>query len=753
MSKVNRLVIPAVVCGVLAGQNTPSPDLSRGPAIHATVNEVALDLVVRDKKGRLVKNLKPGDVEIYEDGVRQQLRSFRLVGGEPGAAQPAPQSQPDQPPRPAPVTAGESMMPLRSVNLVCIVFHNLDAATRKWGVAAAQEFIRTELRPGTWVGVFNLDSRLTPLHPFTTSRDALLRAASNAFYGSSVDITRAAEAVLNSTPNLQLLVGFRNKDGSGGGMLDLSTTGSVAMTAITGADVDNGPGANAQRGDMVIEREQFIGIVGAHQMDQINMMIRDIGAYPGHKTVLLLSPGFTTTGDPDQFQAMLNKANRADVSVYAFDANGLSEVSTTQASTVAMQHVVTLSQQQGQLVPGAPGAPALPSGVVVTSVTGGAGYAAEKSRQGDYQRDAVRTSDTESGLRALAEGTGGFLVANTNDLRKPFQQIIEDVDSHYEADYHPSSDKWDGRFRKIEVKLARADLKVESRDGYFAIPDIAGSGTLRPFEIAGLMTLNSRPWPHAFEFRSAAFQFRPGANSQSAVVFELPGAALTATPLPALKKHRLHASLFAVVKDSDGQIVDRFGQDFPYEVPDDQLAGIQATPIDYSHAFNLPAGHYTVESVLIDREAKRASASTVELDSPAAKGVGLSSVMLVARADALTAPPDAEDPFQFQGREVVPILNGSANASALKASAQALVYFVVYPDKSIQETPRIRVEFLVGGEELAQKQSELPPPDSSGAIPVVVNAVTKPGNCEIKITALQGFQSATQSVTYTVAAQ
>jgi hypothetical protein len=34
-----------------------------------------------------------------------------------------------------------------------------------------------------------------------------------------------------------------------------------------------------------------------------------------------------------------------------------------------------------------------------------------------------------------------------------------------------------------------------------------------------------------------------------------------------------------------------------------------------------------------------------------------------------------------------------------------------------------------------------------------VNAVTKPGNCEIRITASQGFHTATRSVTYTVAAQ
>ena len=76
---------------------------------------------------------------------------------------------------------------------------------------------------------------------------------------------------------------------------------------------------------------------------------------------------------------------------------------------------------------------------------------------------------------------------------------------------------------------------------------------------------------------------------------------------------------------------------------------------------------------------------------------------------------------------------------------------MVYPDKSSQETPRIRVQLFVGGEEVEARDADLPPPDSFGAIPMVVNAVSRLGKCEIKITAKQGFQSAVRSVSYTVA--
>ncbi|MEJ7709956.1 MAG: hypothetical protein WKF84_08870 [Pyrinomonadaceae bacterium] len=44
-----------------------------------TTAEVLLDTVVRDKKGRVVKNLTAADFEVYEDGVRQQIKSLRFV--------------------------------------------------------------------------------------------------------------------------------------------------------------------------------------------------------------------------------------------------------------------------------------------------------------------------------------------------------------------------------------------------------------------------------------------------------------------------------------------------------------------------------------------------------------------------------------------------------------------------------------------------------------------------------------------------
>ncbi len=49
------------------------------PVIPVTTAEVAVDFVVRDKKGRIVRDLRPSDVEVLEDGVRQEVALFQLV--------------------------------------------------------------------------------------------------------------------------------------------------------------------------------------------------------------------------------------------------------------------------------------------------------------------------------------------------------------------------------------------------------------------------------------------------------------------------------------------------------------------------------------------------------------------------------------------------------------------------------------------------------------------------------------------------
>ncbi len=718
-------------------QNAPAA--APVPTIRATVNEVALDIVVRDKHGKLVKTLKPGDVQIYEDGVLQKISSFRLAEGtsvEEAGAKPV-----------APAATAPAPLPLRKVNLVCIILHNqdsLDVSMKKFSMAAVQEFLLTHWQPDTWVGVFALGSRLSVLYPFSTNRNDLLRAAAKGFSGATFQMARMADAVLNGTPNLDVIQGVAvmGATSGSGGMIETLQTGTLNNAAILDVTQTTGLAQAAQRGDLVDQQRDFGAIQGSQSNDQIKLMIGQLGQLPGHKTVLMLSAGLPSNGNPEQFSALLEKARQADISVYALDTNGLTENSNVQAANQAVQYAASVSQQQSKVSNDYGGA------TMNTNTTGIVGQQAELMRQDDYVHSAVRTSDTQAPLRALSEGTGGFLIGGGNDLRKPFESLFADVGTHYEALYRPVSNRYDGHLRKIEVKLARADLTVESRKGYFAVPDVGGA-PLMPFEIAGLTALNAKPLPHTFDFKAAAYQFRPeSGTNQIGVAFELPAANLAATAEAEQKAHRLHVSVVALVKDSTGEIVDKFSQDSNFEIPDDKLAQVQTLPITWTHPFDLAAGHYTVETAVLDRERNRVSTNVLPLDSSERKGLGLSSVVLVRRMAALSAEPDAANPFESATGRVVPALN-----PAFTKDSQPFVYFVVYPDKASRDSPMLGVEFYVDGKLVAQQTTPLPAPDSSGAVPMTQGAMVQPGHCELKITALQGYAMATQSVRYTVAAQ
>lgn len=463
------------------------------------------------------------------------------------------------------------------------------------------------------------------------------------------------------------------------------------------------------------------------QTDQIFTLIKQLAKLPGRKTVLLMSPGVVTTGDPERMESLVDKASEAGITFYAVDANGLSENSSSLASSTALDHVTAVSRSQG-----------------ARSDT--AGEAAEKSRQGDYQNEAVRTSGTQAALRAIAESTGGFLIANTNDFKKPFTKMIEEMDAHYEATYRPESKVDDGSFRKIEVKLAKPDFRVESRTGYFAMPELNGSRSLAAFETMGLAVLNAQPRPHAFDFNSSVLQFGPaGAGSRNVLSFELPAANLAATPEPQLLRHRLHVSLLALVKDSNGQVVDKFSLDIPCFIPDSNLSVMRSTSIPFKHEIDLPPGNYTLEAAVIDREGHRASTATVPFVSVANKGIGLSSVLLVRGLDPVDGVPDPSDPLIYQGKHVVPDLTPT-----LSADAKPLIYFVVYPDKSLTETPKLQVEFFADAKPMAIQSVKLPPPDASGAVAMLLRGPTRPGDCELKISTIQGAGSAEQSLKYKV---
>jgi VWFA-related protein len=708
--------------------------------IRSNAREVLLDVVVRDARGHLVTNLKPEDIAVYEDGVRQDVRAFRLVAGSEvrmederqaaeakvartqAAGTQANAEPPTKPPARPPLN------PLRTVNVVCLILNDINAVdnditgsslvapTRTFAFNAARKFIDNQLRPNTFIGIFTLDSSgLRPVYPFSNDRERLLKAAQLAAANQLPAVTVGSAAVLNG----------------------LST--QVGITGL-GSRGDASDALGSQH-DMTLA-----ATAGLREIDALKGLVRQLAASPFHKTVLLISNGLTRP--PDQLEywdSLIHAATDGGVTFYALDPHALDPFYFPNAlSSAALNYAASLSAQQGATSmerlsppPGQIGNLGPPTLTIRTT---------EQSHQDDYVRFAVSSANPQEAIRELAERTGGFLIANTNNVDPLLAHVMEEVDTHYEIAYPPKAEREDGHFRKIEVKLARAGLRVETRTGYFAVPD-TGAHPLTPEEMAGLRALDTQPRPHAFDFLSRVYRFRDsGGKGQYAIAFEMPISNLTATPQAAAHQRRLHASLLALVKNADGEIVDRVSKDVPSEVSDDHWDSVRVELMTYQRAVNLPPGRYTVETAVVDHEGNRASTGVVQIENRPEGGIGLSDLTLVRRVEDLAAPADPADPFEYANKRVLPFVT-----THLLPGAQPFAYFVIYPQPGSAARMVLRVRLLKDGRPLTTLRPDVPAPDASGGIPLIVTLPTKPGAYEVRATITQGNRTTERTLTFTLA--
>jgi VWFA-related protein len=75
-------------------------------------------------------------------------------------------------------------------------------------------------------------------------------------------------------------------------------------------------------------------------------------------------------------------------------------------------------------------------------------------------------------IQTLATQTGGHAFFGRNDVDREIATSLTDGNSYYTLAYAPANRNFDGKFRKITVSvIGRPDLKVQTRDGYYAMPE------------------------------------------------------------------------------------------------------------------------------------------------------------------------------------------------------------------------------------------------------------------------------------------
>ena len=86
--------------------------------------------------------------------------------------------------------------------------------------------------------------------------------------------------------------------------------------------------------------------------------------------------------------------------------------------------------------------------------------------------DSVSTN--QQVLYALAKGTGGFEIFNTNDFLAGLEKVAKEMNEYYNLGYTPPSQTHDGSYHKISVKVDRSGVVLRYRTGYYDIkgPDL-----------------------------------------------------------------------------------------------------------------------------------------------------------------------------------------------------------------------------------------------------------------------------------------
>jgi VWFA-related protein len=678
------------------------------PTIRTNVDEVLLDLIVRDKKGKPVTDLKPADIAVSDNGARQTLTGFRLVSGSEAIVEGG---------------AKATLDPLRQVRLVTLAFEAMtEPSQRKLARAAALDLVQGAQGTNVFYAVVVINTQLIVLQQFTTDRIALTKAIERATEGlGGPGMASESDAIQAELK--------RNLSGQNGAVQDTDVLAAASDTASQ--PVANGAQAlQAKLAAIMLDMLRMDSSAtsqGARlTLSALRSLVEGQRQMPGRKSVVYFTWGMYLSPELDApFRGLVSTANRVNVTFYSVDTRGV---------MVGAQTAAARAQLAGA---------ARASATTITSTT--SAVTKDEVMSSDNAETSARTDVRES-IRNLADSTGGFLIGDSNDLRVPLRQVNEEIASYYEVSYNPGIQNYDNSFHKLSVSTGRKDLVIHARNGYLALPPEARGTGLQGFEVALLQMLSDGKVSDNVKYRAGGILMRPAPQGTPVMVLmEVPLRELRPATDATGKGLAVHCSLVALVKDTNGNVVDKLSRDRNFLVTQQQLAG--GNFLD-KMSVTLAAGKYTLESVVMDRNSGKAGVQRSEFEVPTgSKGVGISSLMVLRSYVPNAKPADPNDPFQFQGGTITPTLD---SAIRKEPNAMLRLFFTVYQDPALAAKPSVDIEFLQAGKSLAKVPMQLPPPDAQGRIPYVMTvpvASIPPGTYDVRAIARQGDSSVQTTAT------
>jgi VWFA-related protein len=671
-----------------------------------------------------------------EDGVRQEIRSFRLVTRDRRAVDKervaavgakgveATSAQPTVTRRPAPPASA------RPLGAVALVFDRLSPEARVRARDAALSYVGAETRPDDFVGVFSIDLSLRALQPFTSDGQLVRQAIERFASGGAATHGQTAEQ-LGSTA--QQLASNPNQAGAGGAGLAGMGQASGGNTGDVGAAAADQEFAEMTRraveGFEVLERSQQ----GYATTDGLLAVINAMGRLPRRKALIFFSEGVAIpTAVQSQFRSVISAANRANVSIYSVDAAGLRAQS---ANAEAARQLAALGARR--------------------LATAGSPFDGDGPMTRDMERNEdLMNFNPEGGLGELANGTGGLFISSTNNPGARLRQVDEDLNTYYLLSYSPKNQDFNGQFRQISLKVNRAGVEVQARKGYYAL-DTSYDTPVLHYEAPALALLGSKSAapPNAFNSRVAAYSFNaPGKAGLVPVMVEVPSGSINFVVNKEKKQYATNFSVVVLVRDESRRVVRKLSNQYILGGPLDKLEEAKRGQILFYRETQLDPGRYTVSSIVYDATNNRASTKEGTLEVPAAdeSRLRLSSIVLIKSAEQTRPGKHTPTPFNFG--EV--LLYPNMGEPVRKSAGNKLAFFVTaYPPRSASAA-KLKIEITQRGRTLGQSSNDLPAPDADGriqyasAVPIDKYA---PGDYELRVTVSDARDTVTRSEKFTVA--
>jgi VWFA-related protein len=288
-------------------------------------------------------------------------------------------------------------------------------------------------------------------------------------------------------------------------------------------------------------------------------------------------------------------------------------------------------------------------------------------------------SSNQQILAALAEGTGGFTIFNTNDLLGGLERIGREQNEFYILGYVPA-DTPEGSCHTIKVKLNRGGLSApRSRSGYC--------------NTRSTNVLEGKPLEKQLETRAASSQTGSIHGAlQAPYFYTAPNTARVnlAMELPPdtvqfnKEKGKYHANLnvLGIAYRPDGTIGAKFSDTVNMDLEKDEWKDFTKTPYHYENQFDAVPGTYKLTVVLSaggDTFGKFERPLTI--DEYDGKHFSLSGLALASSVQKLTDIPTGLDsvlledrtPLVVKGMQITP-----SGSNRFKHTDNVVVYTEIY---------------------------------------------------------------------------